>query len=675
MRRHITLFAFLVLLNPLLNHAQMIFSDGFESGSPCVWSAVLSLDPCDGQDNDCDGLTDEEADCSDGIECTIDSCSGISGCQSEVSPGHCLVAGICFDDGQLNPSNECQSCSVATDQTAWTNLLDGTSCNGFGYQCVNGVCDLVCFAAGTLVPTTDGLVPIERVHPGMLVPSYSPIDGTLSFRPVIAVDRRPTRPLVDLRVGGESIMVTPDHRFATATGGWVAARELRNGEALFNLDGNDVTVTSAQDAAVNKSSTPWVYNLRVNGPGTYFVGRSQVLVNSCVAPVDLVVQRRPSVRVQDGALLGDGFPMVIHNALAPNLSLVTSAPGTHNLDLPCFPVGRWSLLIGEHDAYIAILDNEDHSIKIISKEVLKEIAAGELACTVEEDLSTLRVPLQHDDVGFGGVIANERVYLSFFATRRVDVFSWTRTEESPLPAIRFERTIAIEANDRPGISSIALWKDQLWAADVNWVCETPNCDDRFGESRLFALDLLFRSRVMISPKSSALVNAGGLYLHEPSDSLYRIGAGNRTVGRSMVQRVRRGEAPGAPIVLPRGADAERGYRINDGVFAVLQLSGHNVFFIDATTDKLVAVQRFDGERFHEIPTSTTVIPDRSDAVLRQVIPDPGNHGRFYLVDSKGEQIIYVAYEPSSMGFRTLGRFPLGRPGRLTAPNWGVSLRE
>jgi len=519
------------------------------------------------------------------------------------------------------------------------------------------------------------MVAIEQIQPGTLVPSYSPIDRTLSFRPVISVDRRPSRSLVTLRIGEESILVTPDHPFATLSGGWVAARELRKGEALFNLHGDDVSVSSVEDTRTDSSSTPWVYNLRVEGVGTYFVGQSHVLVNSCVAPVDLVAQRRARMDVAPGGLLGEGFPMVIHNALVPNLSLVSSGPTTNNLDLPCLPIGRWSLLIGERDGYLVILDNEDHSIKMVAKDLLRRIAAGGQECTEKANLIAARMPLGHNDVAFDGVIADDRVYLSYFAGRRVEVFELPQRGEGPLPLIRFQRQIPIKANDRPGLSSIAVWRDRLWATDVNWICDVPNCNVRFGSSRLFTLDLSSGSHRITRPATSVSANAGGLYLHEPSDSLYLIGAGNSASRSSIVQRIEPNGPAGSAITLPKGAAVERGYRINDGVFAVLQLSGHYVFVIDASNDTLLTVQRFDGERFHKVPISTDALAQRSDAVLRQVIPDPGSTGRFYLVDSKGEQIIYVAYDPSLLGFRTLGRFPLGKPGSPRAPNWGVSLRE
>lgn len=55
----------------------------------------LSLDTsCDGNDDDCDGKTDEEASCDDSNVCTEDSCKGAAGCD------HLAKIGADCDDGQ-----------------------------------------------------------------------------------------------------------------------------------------------------------------------------------------------------------------------------------------------------------------------------------------------------------------------------------------------------------------------------------------------------------------------------------------------------------------------------------------------------------------------------------------------------------------------------------------------
>jgi len=109
-----------------------VFADGFESGDACTWSAVVSLDPCDGQDNDCDAEWDEDADCEDGYSCTTDSCGGALGCQNPPDFGWCLIDDVCWEHGTSDPNNPCQLCDHIFDSTGWT-ADSGTPCD-------NGVC-------------------------------------------------------------------------------------------------------------------------------------------------------------------------------------------------------------------------------------------------------------------------------------------------------------------------------------------------------------------------------------------------------------------------------------------------------------------------------------------------------------------------------------------------------
>jgi hypothetical protein len=48
--------------------AQAIWSNGFESGRPCPWSKIYTVETCDGRDNDCDRSIDES--CVNGTACT-----------------------------------------------------------------------------------------------------------------------------------------------------------------------------------------------------------------------------------------------------------------------------------------------------------------------------------------------------------------------------------------------------------------------------------------------------------------------------------------------------------------------------------------------------------------------------------------------------------------------------
>jgi hypothetical protein len=99
-----------------------------------------------------------------------------------------------------------------------------------------------CFAAGTPVATPEGTRPIETITAGMTVLAYD----TSSQRVVPALVER-TKKRLNKPVGvltfsdGASLTVTANHPFYSVTAGtWVTAGELATGEAVLELDGEQV---------------------------------------------------------------------------------------------------------------------------------------------------------------------------------------------------------------------------------------------------------------------------------------------------------------------------------------------------------------------------------------------------------------------------------------------------
>ncbi len=98
-------------------------------------------------------------DCDDGLTCTVDSCNeALAQCDNILQAGFCLIAGVCYADGQINPANSCQVCSAAILPNAWDTVAVGTLCDD-GDPCTGtggvGIGVDACDATGTCVGTID----------------------------------------------------------------------------------------------------------------------------------------------------------------------------------------------------------------------------------------------------------------------------------------------------------------------------------------------------------------------------------------------------------------------------------------------------------------------------------------------------------------------------------------
>ena len=61
------------------------------------------------------------ADCDDGISCTVDSCAAGS-CSHQLAPGWCQIGSQCAKAGATDPSNACKVCQPQTKPLGWTQL-------------------------------------------------------------------------------------------------------------------------------------------------------------------------------------------------------------------------------------------------------------------------------------------------------------------------------------------------------------------------------------------------------------------------------------------------------------------------------------------------------------------------------------------------------------------------
>jgi len=143
-----------------------------------------------------------------------------------------------------------------------------------------------CFPAGTPVLTIFGSRPIEQIKMGDRVLSQDVSSGELVYKPVQATTLRPATPLVNLSMGGESILATPGHPFWVIGHGWRMAKQLKEGDLLSTTQG----VLSIKE--VSESRPAEAYNLVVGDLHNYFVGQANLLVHdnspldetTCIVP-------------------------------------------------------------------------------------------------------------------------------------------------------------------------------------------------------------------------------------------------------------------------------------------------------------------------------------------------------------------------------------------------------
>ncbi len=147
------------------------------------------------------------------------------------------------------------------------------------------------FTEGTLVETDEGSVPIEEIEAGEFVLSEDPETGEQGYFEVVSVRSYPKDELVHVTIAvsdGETdgstsdtteiIESTPDHPVYVEEKGWMWAENLETGDQLRQADGNFVEVVIVEYEQLDEPEL--VYNFTVEGPHTYFVLETAVLVHN-----------------------------------------------------------------------------------------------------------------------------------------------------------------------------------------------------------------------------------------------------------------------------------------------------------------------------------------------------------------------------------------------------------
>lgn len=160
------------------------------------------------------------------------------------------------------------------------------SASGSGTMSSGGGGSYECLAAGTMVWTVLGTVPIEQVQVGDLVLAQNVDTGELAYKPVLRTTVRPAAPLVRIEAGkDECIDASAGHLFWVAGEGWVKASDLKSGMQLYSRKG------AMMVSAVSRTEPERTYNLIVADFNTYFCGYGKILShdNSAREPTDALM--------------------------------------------------------------------------------------------------------------------------------------------------------------------------------------------------------------------------------------------------------------------------------------------------------------------------------------------------------------------------------------------------
>ncbi|MBT9554954.1 MAG: hypothetical protein IV100_02945 [Myxococcales bacterium] len=119
--------------------------------------------------------------CDDGLPCTTDACNPLTGqCEAALTPGACVIAGACVDEGEDDPTTTCRACLPALSTSAFSARPDGTSCSADDVACTvdtcsGGACVATPNAAACsddVACTTDACTPTGCTH--------TPVDAACS---------------------------------------------------------------------------------------------------------------------------------------------------------------------------------------------------------------------------------------------------------------------------------------------------------------------------------------------------------------------------------------------------------------------------------------------------------------------------------------------------------------
>jgi hypothetical protein len=325
-----------------------------------------------------------------------------------------------------------------------------------------------------------------------------------------------------------------------------------------------------------------------------------------------------------------GATLLVHNALRGDVTIVETGAGAPQLRaLPCVQLGRWAVRVDVRDGELVALDTERRALTTVDLASLRGVR-----CAPGEHVATRSVTLHGGAVPYRARFVENRLFVSFFSENRLEVYRW--------PELSFERDIRFDASENLGLSDMDADGSTLLVTAAGYVCFDRDCPSgRFRASHLYFIDTRGGLVPPFPETTPANLNALSVLANPP----YVVSAGDLEGGYGSLQRIRSDHTLASSIRLPVAAGPETAHDLGDGVVLVHQMAGEHLFLIDAHEDALKAILRFDGHAFEQVPLDAKVLPERSSAELQDVLADPKDASRLFLVDMKGDRLVVARHRP------------------------------
>ncbi len=133
------------------------------------------------------------------------------------------------------------------------------------------------FVEGTPVLSESGLKPIESLQVGDRVWTYDEATQQMDLKPIERLYTRVAPDSLEIQFGEQIVETTSNHEFWTDQNQWVAADNLKVGDAVLSFDGGYGRI---ENIRILEGSTR-VFNFEVADNPNYFVSQEEVLAHNC----------------------------------------------------------------------------------------------------------------------------------------------------------------------------------------------------------------------------------------------------------------------------------------------------------------------------------------------------------------------------------------------------------